>query len=326
MQTFNKFNKSIILIGLLGCTFWYGCKDEVDLPYQPVDSYTQVYMPQGVNGAVSKIFKIKDSVQTVTYGAVMGGYGYPADDIAVSFKVDPLKVDSFNLANDTDYPLLPEEAYTLSSVSGIIPKGGTSTQPFNVSFKTIGDGAMTALKTYILPISVSCPSIKLNAKLATTFYIVKAQPDLNDYPVYSRADWTVVSFSSQEANGEGPNNGRAIFALDGDKNTFWHTQWQNGSPGPPHILVIDMNETKELHGLAFQARQNDGGGKANEVNVQVSTDNVTWVDAGSFNLQNNKDVQSVFLPEGFKMGRYFKVTINSAYGGSYCAVSELNAF
>lgn len=326
MQTLNKFNKSILVAGLLGCTLWYGCKDEVDLPYQPLDSYTQVYMPQGVNGAVSKVFKITDSVQTLTYGAVIGGQGYPANDVAVSFKVDPLKADSFNLANATNYPLLPAEAYILSAPSGIIPKGGTSTQPYSVSFKTKGAGAMTALKTYLLPVSVSCTSNKVNPKLATAFYIVKAQPDLKDYPTYSRTNWTVVSFSSQEANGEGANNGRAIFALDGNKDTFWHTQWQGGSPGPPHILVIDMNETKELHGLAFQARQNDGGGKANAVNAQVSTDNVNWVDAGSFNLQNNKDVQSVFFPEGFKTGRYFKVTINSSYGGNYCATAELKAF
>ena len=326
MKTFNKLNKSIIVTAVMACTLWYGCKDQIDLPYQPLDSYTQVYMPQGINGPISKVFKIKDSVQTVIYGAVYGGPGYPGNDVAVSFKVDPLKVDSFNLANNTNYPLLPAASYTLSNISGVITKGSTATQPYNVSFKTMGTGAMTALKTYILPISVVCTSTKINPKLATTFYIVKAQPDLNDYPVYNRANWTVAFFSSQEANGEGPNNGRAIFALDGNSGTFWHSQWQSPGAVPPHILTIDMNEVKVIHGLAFQGRQADGGGKPNAVNVQISADNLTWQDAGSFNLKNDKTVQSVFLPEGFKTGRYFKITITSAYGGNYIQIAELNAF
>ncbi len=326
MQTFNKLSKSTIALGLLSCTLWYGCKDEVDLPYQPLDSYTQVYMPQNVNGPVSKVLKIKDSVQTVIYGAVYGGVGYPESDVAVSFKIDPLKVDSFNLVNNTNYPLLPAESYTLSGISGVISKGTLSTQPFNVSFKTMGAGAMTALKTYILPISLISPSVKVNSKLATVFYIITAQPDLNDYPIYSRTNWTVDDFSSQEANGEGANNGRAIFALDGDKNTFWHTQWQGGEPGPPHSLTIDMNESKVIHGLSFQARQEDGGPKPKAVNVQVSEDKITWQNGGSFQLQNNQNVQFVFLPEGFKTGRYFKVTINSLYAGRSTQVAELNAF
>ncbi len=325
MSTQKKYNILFLMMGL-GCNLWYGCKDKFDLPYQPLDSYIKVYMPQAVNGPVSKVLKIKDSVQTVIYGAVYGGQGYPESDIAVNFTMDPLQADSFNLANKTNYPLLPAAAYTMSNTSGTIPKGSTGTVPFHISLKTKGTGAMTALKTYILPVTVSCASVKVNPSLSTTFYLVKAQPDLNDYPNYSRTNWTVAGFSSQEANGEGPNNGKAIFALDGNSGTFWHTQWQGGSPGPPHFLIIDMNEIKELHGLAFQGRQVDGGGKPNSVSVQVSLDNTDWTDAGSFNLQNNKDVQSVFLPEGFKNARYFKVIINSAYNGNYTQVAELNAF
>ncbi len=153
--------------------------------------------------------------------------------------------------------------------------------------------------------------------MRTAFFIVKAQPDLKDYPNYDRTLWQVIDFSSQEANGEGANNGRAIFVLDGNNSTFWHTQWQGASPGPPHYLTIDMGEQKTLHGVSFLPRQNDSGGKPNEVNVQVSEDNITWTDGGSFTLLNNKDTQPQFLPKGFKSGRYFKIIINSAYNGSY---------
>lgn len=56
-------------------------------------------------------------------------------------------------------------------------------------------------------------------------------------------------------------------------------------------------------------------------------DNITWTNAGTFNLQNNTDLQPQFLPEGFnKQARYFKVTINSAYSATYTILAVLNAF
>ncbi|AXY72780.1 DUF1735 domain-containing protein [Paraflavitalea soli] len=323
----NQFIARFIILTCMACCLtWSACKDDYNLPYQPIESYTRIYMPQAVNGPVIRTLKITDSVQSLTYGANYGGQGYPDVDIPVTFTVDNGKVDSFNTANKTSYAILPEGSYTLSDLSTVIPKGQVSTAPLSISFKTKGAGAMNALQSYLLPITMGSKTVKINEALRTAFFIVKAQPDLKDYPNYDRAQWQVIDFSSQEANGEGANNGRAIFALDGNKETFWHTQWQGASPGPPHHITIDLGTEKTVHGVSLQGRQNDGGGKPNEVNVQVSTDNITWVDGGTFTLQNNKDVQPQFLPKGFKSGRYFKVIINSAYNGSYSCLAELNAF
>lgn len=236
-------------------------------------------------------------------------------------------MDSFNKANSTSYPLLPAGCYTLSGVSGVIHQGELSTGIMHISFKTKGSGAMEALKTYLLPISISSKSaVTINPLLSTTFYVVKAQPDFNDYTSYDRSTWQVIGFSSQEASGEGPDNGRAVFAIDGNVGTFWHTQWSGASPGPPHYITIDMGAVKTIHGLSFVGRQSDGGGKPNAVDVMVSSDNINWVDAGAFTLLNNKDLQKQFLPLGFKDARYFKVIVNSAYNGSYTQIAELNAF
>jgi hypothetical protein len=320
--------KNIIKVNtvLVIATALYGCEATVDLPNQPLEAYSKIYMPQAVNGAISKTLKIKDSVQTVIYGANFGGLGYPDADIALSFNVNKAVVDSFNTANKTNYPILPDGSYTLSNPTAVIQKGALSTAPFNIAFKTVGAGAMNALKTYVLPISVSSSTSKVNEALRTTFYLIKAQPDLNDYPNYNRSTFKVIDFSSQEANREGPNNGRCIFTFDGDKNTFWHSQWQGGNFTSPHYFTVDMGETKTLHGFSFIGRQNDGGGKPNEVNVQVSSDNVTWVNAGSFNLLNNQNLQPQFLPEGFKSCRYFKLTVVSAYNASYTVLAELYPF
>ncbi len=283
-------------------------------------------MAQSVNGPVVRTLKITTEEQSLVYGANYGGQGYPDADIPVEFFINDAKLDSFNKANRTNYALLPASCYTLSATSAVIPKGKLNTDPLSVTFKTSGAGAMNALKTYVLPIGVTTKATPVNEALRTTFFVVKAQPDLKDYPNYDRAAWKIIAFSSQEATGEGANNGRAIFVLDNDPSTFWHTQWQGGTPGPPHSLTIDLGVEQVLHGLSFLSRQVDGNGKANEVNVQVSTDNTVWTDAGTFSLQNNKNLQPVFLPEGFKPARYFKVTINSSYSASYTYLAELNAF
>lgn len=313
----------LLLAGSLGMA---GCKDKVDLPSQPVDSYTRVYMPEAVNGPISAVFNITDSVQTLTYGANYGGQDYPASDIPVTFRVNDSLVDSFNMANQTHYAVLPAKSYVLSNTSAVIPKGQVSTPPLTISFITKGAGSMDALKTYLLPVSIDATTVKVNEALRTTYYVVKAQPDLKDYTNYDRTNWKVIDFSSQEANGEGPGNGRAIFALDGDINTYWHTQWQGATPGPPHHITVDMGEVKTLHGLSFLDRQGDQSGKPNEVNIQVSTDNVTWTNAGTLTLQNTKDLQTQFLPNGFSDARYVKVVINSSYNASYTHLAELNAF
>lgn len=318
--------KFILMLATVGCFVEYGCKDKLDLPSQPIDSYNRVYMPEAVNGPITKTFKIIDSVQSTPFGANFGGQGYPGSDIPIVFQVDNTKLDSFNLANKTSYVSMPDGSYLLSGTSSTIPQGQVSTPVLNVSFKTKGTGSMEALKTYLLPVSIASSTIKVNEALRTTFYIVKAQPDLKDYPNYDRTPWQIIAFSSQEATGEGPNNGRAIFAIDGNSATYWHTQWQGASPGPPHFLVIDMGSVMTLHGLSFLGRQADGSGKPNAVNIQVSMDNNIWTDAGSFNLLNNKDLQPQFLPNGFKTARYFKVIINSAYNGGYTQIAELNAF
>ncbi|RBQ02307.1 BT_3987 domain-containing protein [Pedobacter miscanthi] len=323
-----KYKTLFFLYGLISVSLWYGCKDNVDLPDQPLENYVNVYMPQGVNGPVTTNLKVKDNlVQTVVFGADYGGYGYPDADVPVSFTVDNSLVAAYNTANKTNYQVLPASAYTLSASSSVIPKGKLATEPLKVNFKTTGTGAMNAFTTYLLPITLSSSTVKVREALKTVYYVVTALPDLADYPNFDRSKFSIVDFSSQEANGEGPNNGRAVFALDGVNSTFWHSQWQNGTASPPHFLTIDMGELKTFHGLSFLARQSNDNGKPNEVNLKLSTDNVTWTDYGTLNLANTQALQSVFFPSAFnKQARYFKITINSSYGSNVTHLAELYAF
>src|SRR5690242_2335994 len=46
-----------------------------------------------------------------------------------------------------------------------------------------------------------------------------------------------ISADSEETYGQ---NGRGTNAIDGDPNTYWHTQWQDKSPGLPHEIVLEL--------------------------------------------------------------------------------------
>jgi hypothetical protein len=282
-------------------------------------------MPAAVNNPVNRVLAITDSAQVIIYGADYGGAGYPQADIPVSFSVNPALVDSFNRANNTAYTLLPEHGYTLSATTAVIPHGQLSTPPLELAVKTSGADAIPALKDYLLPISIVKSTVTVNEQLRTVFFVIRVQPNLADYPDFDRSAWSIIDFSSQEANGEGPDNGRAVFAIDNNPGTFWHTQWQGASPGPPHHITVDMGAVKALHGLSFLDRQSDNDGKPQSVTVETSVDNVNWEPAGSFTLQNTKDLQKQFL-SGFRDARYFRVNILSSYNATYTHLAELNAF
>ena len=267
------------------------CKETVMLPEQDEAAFSQVYMPQAVNGVVNKILEVKDGDQSFVYGANLGGVGYAERDIKVRFGVDNAMVNSFNALNNTNYEPLPAGSYQLSAAESIIPKGGLTTSPLKVSVKTTGSSAIKMFKNYLLPVSVSS-DFKLNEKLKTTYFLINAQPNQADYPDYDRSAWKILDFSSQEANGEGPNNGRATFVLDNNIQSFWHSQWQGASPGPPHHITVDMGKVLTLHGVNFTARQVDGaGGKPQDVRIEISTDNVNWKPVALFTLNAVRNQQ-----------------------------------
>jgi len=311
---FAVFTYCIFLLGLFSCT------DKIELPDQPLSAYNKVYMPLAVNNPKVYAFPVADTTQTMIYSASYGGQGYPADNIQGTFSPNTALVDSFNTANHTSYLPMPEKSYTFGATTATISKGTLGTGPLIIGVKTKGAGSIDIMKDYLLPVSIVSSSATVNEKLRTTFYKVRA-----DYPAYDRSNWQVLSFSSQEADGEGAGNGKVINAFDNNPGTYWHSQWKGASPGPPHFFVVDMGEVKTLHGFSFLDRQSDNAGKPQDVVIQTSTDNITWTTAASFTLANIIDLQPKLLPAATD-ARYFKITVQNSYNATYTHLAELNAF
>ncbi|WP_169818780.1 BT_3987 domain-containing protein [Niabella ginsenosidivorans] len=308
------------LVYILGMLFT-GCKQEINLPDQPLSDYIKVYMPQAANGPVTYNFSNARDTATIIYGADYGGQGYPSEDVSVSFAVNAALADSFNLANNTSYSLLPEKSYRLNTAAATIGKGRLSTEPLKITIITKGINAPDDLsKTYILPVTIKNASININEKLRTSFCIINIVPVL-----FNRKGWSVIDFSSQESYGEGANNGRAVFVLDSNINTFWHSQWQGAQPGPPHYIIIDIGASQSVSGAAFVARQGVNSGRPQDIQLFLSEDKQVWKTAFTGTLLNDGALQKVFFSTPVS-GRYVKLQINSSYSSNLTHLAEFYLF
>jgi hypothetical protein len=144
---------------------------------------------------------------------------------------------------------------------------------------------------------------------------------------YATSNW-VLTFSSQEPTGEGPPNGLASAILDGNANTFWHSNWSGPAASPPHVLTIDMGTPLSVTGFVFTQRQSLTRNIKN-MRVETSTNGTSWtaVTGSPFLLTQTLPAQTKTLPAAITC-RYFRLTVASAadvYDGSqFAALAEVN--
>lgn len=151
---------------------------------------------------------------------------------------------------------------------------------------------------------------------------------------YSNTAWAIVSFSSEEKTGEGPPNGLATAIIDGNLNTFWHSQWSGGTGTPPHQITIDLGAVTKLpltfSGFKFSHR-NGMARRAVRVYVDVSNNNSTWtpLTGSPFALAAVNGYQTFNLPAPVS-ARYIRIrttsTADVADGTNFWAVAEFGVF
>jgi alpha-glucosidase len=64
-------------------------------------------------------------------------------------------------------------------------------------------------------------------------------------------DTRLVPVSSENL----PNNRRAVYAIDGNPHTVWHSQFSGELAEHPHELVMDLGATYEIRGFRYLARR-----------------------------------------------------------------------
>ena len=138
----------------------------------------------------------------------------------------------------------------------------------------------------------------------------------------SHAGWSLVSADSQETAAE---DGHASNAFDDSTSTFWHTQYTDAKPMPPHELVLDLGASYSLTGLRYTPRQDDNqNGMVKDYEFYVSSDKANWgtaVKTGSFGT----DKAPTTVTFQAKSGRFIRfVALTEASGKAYSCVAELD--
>lgn len=319
MKLYFKILSMALAIGFLG-----SCKPDTDnLLGGNVDNYSGVYMPQAVNKPATYSFKVSSTPETIVYGANFGGPVSPSGGINVQFQPDLALVSSYNAANFTQYPVMPDGSYKLEQTSATIASGSTGTAPLKLSIYT---DKLDGVGGYLLPVSVKS-DYNVKESLRTTYFLVSAQYTTNPFSNLDRSAWQVVAFSSDE--NENANGGRVQYAFDGNVATFWSTSWRTTKPGPPHFVTVDMGTAKKLHGFKIAGRLDNGQprttGNPRDIVVQTGNDGVNWTYSQAFSLQNL--AESTIYLDYAQTARYFKITINSSQSDNYLThIAELNAF
>lgn len=230
-------NKYIILSPLAFLILATGCGEDSDMP---------VYIPEARTLQVRN-FNLNEPLLETFHVAVTGSEYATASgmdvesEIKFTLEVNPEKVEEYNSSCGTSYNLLPSNCYTLTN-EGVIPAGSSISEDLTLNVEA--SGKLRPFDSYLLPITISTVSGgRLDNKQQTIYYLLSGAEDVWNMPLADRSNWNVVEVSSEETSGEGSENGHAIHAFDGNKNTFWHTQWKGDEPQPPTTL-LSIWETK----------------------------------------------------------------------------------
>jgi tRNA A-37 threonylcarbamoyl transferase component Bud32 len=102
-----------------------------------------------------------------------------------------------------------------------------------------------------------------------------------------------VSVDSEETSGQ---NGYGENAVDGNPDTYWHTQWQDGSPGLPHEIIIELIPTSTIKGFTYLPRQDESDhGTIKDYEFYVSDDGQEFghpVKKGAFKPDKEKKTET----------------------------------
>lgn len=114
-------------------------------------------------------------------------------------------------------------------------------------------------------------------------------------------------------------------AMDGNRQTMWHTEWGTGETDHPHELVVDLGSEYVLRGFHYLPRLDGCGNgtiKAYEVYVARSKkDFGDPVTQGTFSHVAENNVVSFSEPV---KGRYFKLlALSEVNGTKWASVAEL---
>ncbi|WP_406456652.1 beta-galactosidase [Streptomyces sp. NBC_00876] len=132
---------------------------------------------------------------------------------------------------------------------------------------------------------------------------------------------SVTYADSQETSGE---NAPAANVLDGDPDTFWHTQWSGTATPMPHEIQVDLGDESTVSCLYYLPRQDGSNGRIADYEVYTSEDGTTWgnpVATGTWSSTSGEQ-RACFTPVG---AHYIRLrALSEVSGNPFTTAAEIN--
>ena len=137
-----------------------------------IETEGQVYMPQAIGSRGKLTIFTQNKPDSIVFGAARGGLTKGSGNVTVTFAVDAAAINNYNQKNGTAYRLMPQQLYSLTGLSSVIPDGSASSDPLFIVLhsKKALDSIRTGSK-YILPIRlVSASSGPVDPANSITYF------------------------------------------------------------------------------------------------------------------------------------------------------------
>lgn len=147
-------------------------------------------------------------------------------------------------------------------------------------------------------------------------------------------EWTILVKSTEETTGEG-NNGFATRLLDGDTETYWHSQWSAATASLPISITFQLLNNEVVKGFYMVPRVGSSGQRPKNIEIQISRDNLNYrtltnadLESGySFDMVNDQNRKEFRLKQKEEI-RYVRIYFreNNHSNSVHHAMSEFGAF
>lgn len=255
------------------------------------------------------IIDLRSAEETVIFTELQINYNNEWDlDFMVA--VEESMVETFNIAHQTNYKLLPETAYKIDPASLIMPKHANH-QPIKITFFKQGfidNSGQYMFGNYLLPLKlVSVSKNNINPEKAVQFLPVSFNPLLFD-----RSEWLIVGWNSS-AHEEGYNR-LPEHLLDGNTTTFWGSKWDKPKP-LPYYIIFDMKKEHVVHriDLIKPTGSQSWRGNIKAGYFEISNDNESWEKMSDWQIEDNAAREHQFIIKGGVKGRFTKFVITEAF-------------
>lgn len=131
----------------------------------------------------------------------------------------------------------------------------------------------------------------------------------------------VTASASSNASVSGDEGG-ADFLIDGNIDTYWHSNWSAPAAELPHWVQVDMGVDYYVNQVEMWRR----GGTNNDIKtctLQLSTDGVSWEDIETYEFSEATDKQRTTTLATPRRARYVRYYITESNRPPYAGIAEI---